>query len=431
MVFTMLYTYTISLKNQNLIIESTEIVSASNYLQDGSDKLSKNIWLFISTKDEKFAKRFLDEAFETKTREKGFEILYAHSFDINYDKLEVTKKLSDDLLLKELWLMRLVYESKNTISMPKAVAEVQLTEAELEMTSQQKYDTARNYILLGEYDNLKSKIDSKLSDFNQDLNKMMQDKITKTNQINYYVLLCKYTLLTLFILWCIAILIVLNIKIIRPILGYVKVYQNFDIETQNTVLVEPKGMKEVFILGEAYNKATAILGEMRTSLEAKNKELNIQKNNDPLTGVYNRGFFETKAWEKIANKNYTIFCVDVNNFKEINDTNGHTAGDEILKFIVKNLQSVIRSSDTIVRMGGDEFVLIAHEMVEPEMIDQVSKRLAGLQGKELAFENVSIPTYFSFGVATHFENENSFDAIFKLADERMYANKKHHKSSLS
>ena len=73
MIMIMKYSYISMTDNQNLINESVEIVSASTLLQNGSDELTENIWLFVSTKDERFAKNYLKEAYETKTRKMQLE----------------------------------------------------------------------------------------------------------------------------------------------------------------------------------------------------------------------------------------------------------------------------------------------------------------------------------------------------------------------
>ena len=375
MIMIMKYSYISMTDNQNLINESVEIVSASTLLQNGSDELTENIWLFVSTKDERFAKYYLKEAYETKTRDKGLEILNSHSFVINYNKLEDVKIKSDDLLQKELWLMRLVYESENNPLMPEVVAKVKLSDKELALSSQEQYNLAREYLIHGEYNDLKSEIDNEISEFNQEVNKIIQNKIKETNKTTYKALKYKYILFSLFISWCIGILIVLNNKIFKPILSYIKTYSNFDDETKSVTLVTPKGMKEVYLLGEVYNKTTIRTEKLKASIEEKNIELEKQKNTDELTKIYNRGFFTTEKWKTIQYTNYTLFCVDMNCFKEINDNYGHIIGDKVLIFVADNLKNAIRKSDVIIRMGGDEFALIIKDTGEPEIIDVISERL--------------------------------------------------------
>ena len=337
------------------------------------------------------------------------------------------KKLSDDLMQKELWLMRLVYESENCDIIPEVVKDIKLTDTELSMSAQEQYNLARDYMFYGEYNALKLEIDNSIFDFNQELNKIIEENIVVTNRTIHNSLLYKYTLFTLFIIWCIVILLVLNKHIMKPILAYIKIYSDFDRESQDASFVIPKGMKEVYLLGLAYNKATMKMNQLKDSIEGKNIELEIQKNTDPLTGIYNRGFFDTQEWKTIENTNYTIFCVDVNRFKEINDTYGHGIGDKVLQFIVEILKNTIRNTDVIIRMGGDEFLLLIEESAKNEGVAFVENRLEALQGTQFCTADIRIPVYFSYGRATHIKGNNSFDEVFHLADVQMYINKKNQK----
>lgn len=73
MIFIMRHSYITTAENQNLINESIELISAATLLQKGSDELTENIWLFVSTKDEKFAQKYIDEAYKKRLETKGWK----------------------------------------------------------------------------------------------------------------------------------------------------------------------------------------------------------------------------------------------------------------------------------------------------------------------------------------------------------------------
>ncbi|MCE5201443.1 MAG: GGDEF domain-containing protein [Synergistaceae bacterium] len=91
--------------------------------------------------------------------------------------------------------------------------------------------------------------------------------------------------------------------------------------------------------------------EFIKTIEEYNRKLYI----DSLTGAYNRYYYDEQLKKSLRVS--AVAMMDVDNFKEINDTFGHAVGDEVLKEIVKTISSFIRPVDTVVRMGGDEFLL--------------------------------------------------------------------------
>ena len=111
---------------------------------------------------------------------------------------------------------------------------------------------------------------------------------------------------------------------------------------------------------------------------------------DPLTGAHNRRFFDNfmgVAMEQAIRRrqSLTIMMFDIDDFKVFNDTYGHSAGDEILIQTVKLLQSVIRPSDKVCRMGGDEFVVIFHEPTGPR--DPASRPPTSVVGVARRFQD--------------------------------------------
>ena len=146
---------------------------------------------------------------------------------------------------------------------------------------------------------------------------------------------------------------------------------------------------------------------------------------DSLTGLYVRRYFLVKLNEAIHrsernNKIISVIMADLDNFKDINDTYGHDAGDRALEAISHFLQKKIRDVDTIARYGGEEFVMLI-----PDADKDVAFSLAERLRKELAkvkLENMP-PITVSCGIATFHADGRDVDDLIKKADAAMYAAK--------
>ena len=142
---------------------------------------------------------------------------------------------------------------------------------------------------------------------------------------------------------------------------------------------------------------------------------------DPLTGLYNRRFFDEALTQNIeAARRYgrelSLVLFDLDGFKQINDTCGHQAGDEALKFFAKLLQETARKADIVCRIGGDEFAVILPE-TEFSKIRNFTDRI--FQGLESAGGRPNIGKIKSSAGAAAFPAEN----LFAAADSALRATK--------
>jgi diguanylate cyclase (GGDEF)-like protein len=151
-------------------------------------------------------------------------------------------------------------------------------------------------------------------------------------------------------------------------------------------------------------------------------KLRYMSTHDVLTGLYNRAYFE----EEMARLRYgrqfpvSIVIVDLDNLKAINDSQGHTAGDELLRRAAVMLRAAFRTEDMVARIGGDEFAVL----LPKADATTVEKALARLR-KSLMAHNTAhsgIPLSFCLGSAT-VEKGGSLDEALKQADKGMYREK--------
>jgi diguanylate cyclase (GGDEF)-like protein len=145
---------------------------------------------------------------------------------------------------------------------------------------------------------------------------------------------------------------------------------------------------------------------------------------DPLTGLYNRRFAEQRLAAEVARSErkghpLTVMTLDLNNFKQINDTYGHAAGDEVLRKFALRLNKVIRGTDLAVRLGGDEFLVLLPECT----LDQVQVVLGRLGSIEVEWQGQRIPVTFSAGWR-QYEMGDRPDELLERADQALYARKR-------
>lgn len=147
---------------------------------------------------------------------------------------------------------------------------------------------------------------------------------------------------------------------------------------------------------------------------------------DSLTNLPNRRYLDNKLLEKSfdASNNQqmlAVMLIDVDYFKHFNDTYGHHFGDEVIKRVAKLLQLKIRNSDTLSRMGGDEFVMLIENLkAEKDIILIATKIIESFQAEQVVLDK-NIQITVSIGVAINSPNENAdFKALMRNADEALY-----------
>lgn len=157
-------------------------------------------------------------------------------------------------------------------------------------------------------------------------------------------------------------------------------------------------------------------------------QLEILAITDDLTQVYNRRYFYQRAKKEIARMNryggrLSIALLDFDNFKQINDTHGHLAGDEALRVLSKMCSQELRETDMIARYGGEEFALLFPETDHSE-VKKLSIRLCDfLSETSIIYENQPINLTVSIGTATIEQGNINVDYLIKLADQALYAAK--------
>ncbi|MCF6204365.1 MAG: EAL domain-containing protein [Methylococcaceae bacterium] len=153
-----------------------------------------------------------------------------------------------------------------------------------------------------------------------------------------------------------------------------------------------------------------------------------QANYDPLTGLPNRNMLldHLKLDIKIANrseKRLAVIFLDLDRFKEVNDTFGHEVGDELLCETATRLKSCLRKSDMVARLGGDEFIIILANLNETHNIDRVALDLINQLSKPFKINDEEIYVSASLGISLYPNDTRSAEGLIKYADQAMYLSK--------
>lgn len=160
-----------------------------------------------------------------------------------------------------------------------------------------------------------------------------------------------------------------------------------------------------------------------------------QASHDPLTGLPNRMLFHDRLHGAIqrASRHLTRFAlafVDIDGFKQVNDSHGHAAGDALLQEIAARLSAHLRGNDTVARLGGDEFALLLEEIDEPRVALQLCEKLCAVLREPYSLrvngEPVEVRVGASIGIAPYAPDEqaDADERLMRAADRAMYAAKR-------
>jgi len=163
-------------------------------------------------------------------------------------------------------------------------------------------------------------------------------------------------------------------------------------------------------------------------LHISREKLRYLAAHDSLTSLYNRREFENLLKTKIANSSrngssFALFVIDIDNFKNINDTLGHVYGDKYIMAFAERLEILTRKGDIISRIGGDEFTLITDQVKKAGDTIILADRLVNGLGRPIQLDEKEVVTTVSIGIAIYPQDGTLHEDILKKADIAMYSSK--------
>lgn len=173
---------------------------------------------------------------------------------------------------------------------------------------------------------------------------------------------------------------------------------------------------------------------LERELFESHQRLRTLAENDSLTGLANRYYFDESLRTAIPRANrlndqLALLFLDLDNFKVVNDSMGHDAGDQLLKEVARRLLHVVRNGDIVCRLGGDEFAILAHNFESQEPIIQLAERILEELRRPIFIKSTDQYISASIGVATFPDAGNNASDMLKAADLAMYRAKRDGKNN--
>ena len=186
-----------------------------------------------------------------------------------------------------------------------------------------------------------------------------------------------------------------------------------------------KKTEELEITKEQLTKDIHERTEAEKEVEKQKNILHHQANHDSLTGLPNRVLFNTRLKQGIKKakkqeKGLALFFIDLDKFKEINDSLGHDVGDRVLKVITKILRSSIRKEDTLARLAGDEFTIIMEDVVYLEDASKLGHAILNMFTDPIFIDEHVLYMTSSIGISLYPQDADNEKDLLKYADTAMY-----------
>ena len=183
-------------------------------------------------------------------------------------------------------------------------------------------------------------------------------------------------------------------------------------------------------------KLSANLASIAIERDQADRMIWKQANYDSLTGLPNRNLMRERLEQEMLKARrhrfeLALLFIDLDHFKQVNDTFGHQKGDELLAQVGKRLEECVRESDTVARLGGDEFTLIAVELRDQQDAQRVADKVLTELAREFRLGAESVYLSASIGIAFYPDHGEDMNALIRSADRAMYNAKNSGKNQLS
>ncbi|PPA74351.1 GGDEF domain-containing protein [Achromobacter spanius] len=191
----------------------------------------------------------------------------------------------------------------------------------------------------------------------------------------------------------------------------------------------------VFHSNDPRSRYALLISDDVTDENAAHAQVRYMAHHDTLTGMPNRRLFREqllKALHHCADDRRTaVLCLDLDNFKSVNDTLGHPCGDELLRLLAKRLPKVLREQDTLARLGGDEFAVVLPNIGQQDDVRKMAERLIDAVRQPFEVDGHTVPISVSIGIALAETPEYTADHLLRYADMALYEAKRNGRNRMA
>ncbi len=408
-------TLQVALRYDELITATDDYIQCEKnaaLVREGSDYLTEQVRLYAVTMDTQYINSYLEEVNVTKRREKALEELRKYSFsDRSQGYLSTAISNSNKLIAKELYSIKLVslaneYDMK---VLPQEVKDVQITLEDRELSSEEMLEKAEDMVFSDAYQSSKALIMNDIEHFLEGIEEETGQRQTRSaGSLDSMITQQRWYISALFILNILTFIMII-VLVVRPLRIYLECIRDGR-------LMKIVGSKEFRYLAVTYN-------EIFEANSANQALLRHKADHDPLTGIANRGTFDRlRDLLKTSRSPVALLLIDVDEFKQINDSYGHATGDMVLKKVAKLLQEQFRSNDYPARIGGDEFAVIMTD-ITPSLRFVIENKMDSIN-RTLQDPDDGLPK-ISLSVGVAFSPEGMAEELYKNTDKALYFVKRH------
>jgi len=378
----------------------------ANDLLAASDYLTEQVRGFVTTGNRDYLDCYFEEINVTKRREAALETLHEGLGGTDsYLRAKAAVKQSESLTSQEIYAIRLALDAfgEDPQTYPRVIRTLSILPQDDALGQREKLDLARSMVFDNFYVRKKAAISENMQLCFADLVKQNERQQTAAEGEMNLLLHTQQTLITLLIAIILMIVAMTSILVINPLIRSV-------LHIQDEEAIPIRGSSEFRFLASTYN----IMFE--TNREKKEK-LAYEASHDKLTGLYNRAGYDFLLKNTVMDT-CALLIIDVDKFKNVNDTYGHDMGDRVLAHVASVLRDSVRPTDYICRIGGDEFaaIMVRSGSQFKGLIDEKVKRInQKLQNPENGLPPTSVSVGTAFGDSKH-----STGDIVKDADLALY-----------
>ncbi|MBU0594226.1 MAG: diguanylate cyclase [Gammaproteobacteria bacterium] len=215
---------------------------------------------------------------------------------------------------------------------------------------------------------------------------------------------------------------------VRPVKRLVAAVRSFA-ETHELTPVPVHSRDELGLLARSIGQMQEDILAHLNDLEQRNDEMEHRAQHDALTGAPNRVMFHELLQFSIGNarrngSQLAVLFIDLDHFKEVNDTYGHAAGDAILIEVARRLKTAVRESDAVARLSGDEFVVMIQPVDDPQQLAVIAQKLIKALQDPIEFEGQSLHISASIGISVFPGDGDDMEQLLHNADTAMYHSKR-------